>query len=94
MTLMRGMTVEGPGTLTVFNNIRRTTGEAGTSNIENGDGGDGGEDANSGNSGESGDKGIALSGTVTCTADNYVFQESSNKTTWSNLASGSTSAHA
>ena len=42
MTLMRGMTVEGPGTLTVFNNIRRTTGEAGTSNIENGDGGDGG----------------------------------------------------
>ena len=122
MTLMRGMTVEGPGTLTAFNNIRRTTGEAGTSNIENGDGGDGGtglpgvsgsltvnggtvninggdgsdggEDANSGNSGESGDKGIALSGTVTCTADNYVFQESSNKTTWSNLASGSTSAHA
>lgn len=64
MTLMRGMTVEGPGTLTVFNNIRRTTGEAGTSNIENGDGGDGGEDANSGNSGESGDKGIALSGTA------------------------------
>ena len=64
MTLMRGMTVEGPGTLKVFNNIRRTTGEAGTSNIENGDGGDGGEDANSGNSGESGDKGIALSGTA------------------------------
>ena len=41
MTLMRGMTVEGLGTLTVFNNIRRTTGEAGTSNIENGDGGTG-----------------------------------------------------
>ena len=41
MTLMRGMTVEGPGTLTVFNNIRGTTGEAGTSNIENGDGGTG-----------------------------------------------------
>ena len=73
MTLMRGMTVEGPGTQTVFNNIRGTTGEAGTSNIENGDGGDGGdggEDANSGSFGESGDKGIALSGTVTCTADN------------------------
>ena len=98
MTLMRGMTVEGPGTLTVFNNIRGTTGEAGTSNIENGDGGDGGpglpgvsgslivksgtvninggdggdggEGANSGSFGESGDKGIALSGTVTCTADN------------------------
>lgn len=70
MTLMRGMTVEGPGTLTVFNNIRGTTGEAGTSNIENGDGGDGGEDANSGSFGESGDKSIALSGTVTCTADN------------------------
>ena len=153
------LTVEGPGTLTVFNNIRGTTGEAGTSNIENGDGGDGGpglpgvsgslivksgtvnitggqggrggvscnsgkggkggkggtgvlgsltvnggtvninggdggvggEDANSGSFGESGDKGIALSGTVTCTAENYVIQESSNKTTWSNLASGSTS---
>ena len=67
MTLMRGMTVEGPGTLTVFNNIRGTTGEAGTSNIENGDGGEG---TNSGSFGESGDKGIALSGTVTCTADN------------------------
>jgi hypothetical protein len=26
MTLMRGMTVEGPGALTVFNNIRGTTG--------------------------------------------------------------------
>ena len=153
------LTVEWPGTLTVFNNIRGTTGEAGTSNIENGDGGDGGpglpgvsgslivksgtvnitggqggrggvscnsgkggkggkggtgvlgsltvnggtvninggdggdggEGANSGNFGESGDKGIALSGTVTCTAANYVIQESSNKTTWSNLASGSTS---
>ena len=153
------LTVERPGTLTVFNNIRGTTGEAGTSNIENGDGGDGGpglpgvsgslivksgtvnitggqggrggvscnsgkggkggkggtgvlgsltvnggtvninggdggdggEGANSGNFGESGDKGIALSGTVTCTAANYVIQESSNKTTWSNLASGSTS---
>ena len=33
----------------------------------------------------------ALGGTVTCTTANYYIQESSNNSTWTNIASGSTS---
>ena len=62
----------------------------GTVSGKGGNGGHGGnEDAE--NRGKSGADGKALGSTVTCTAATHVIQESSNSSTWSNLASGSTS---
>ena len=54
------------------------------------DGGPGG-DAGTGKYGDGyyGYEGEVLGGTVTCTADGYVIQESSNNSTWYNLTSGS-----
>ena len=62
----------------------------GTVSGKGGNGGHGGnEDAE--NRGKSGADGKALGSTVTCTAATHIIQESSNSSTWSNLASGSTS---
>ena len=62
----------------------------GTVRGKGGNGGHGGnEDAE--NRGKSGADGNALGSTVTCTAATHVIQESINNSTWSNLASGSTS---
>lgn len=59
----------------------------GTVNVDGGPGGD----ASPGDYGDGyhGYEGEALGGTVTCTADGYVIQESYNSRTWYNLTSGS-----
>ena len=72
--------------------IGSLTVNGGTVSITGGDPGSGGlRGSPGGKIGSPGGTGLALTGTVTCTAADHVIQESSNGDTWGYLASGSTS---
>lgn len=101
------LTIMGPGTLEVYGTHGTTVSTFGGDGTQGGAGISGTLTVNGGSvnvtGGKSGDGGFGgyngrdgsiergINGTVTCTAADHIIQDSSDNTTWYNLASGSTS---